>query len=129
MCAVSRVSSYRFRHPTCTLPRESKSSPASVTEVTNSNQNPPPVEAPRTATSVRKNLVDELPWLPLTLTVEIPVPGFTVEDLMNLRAGSIVKTLHQSSSDVPLDVNGKLIAWAKFEVDGEILASRITELA
>lgn len=87
------------------------------------------MEAPRTATSVRKNLVDELPWLPLTLTVEIPVPGFTVEDLMNLRAGSIVKTLHQSSSDVPLRVNGKLIAWAKFEVDGEILASRITELA
>ena len=87
------------------------------------------MEPAKTAASIRKNLVDELPWLPLTLTVEIPVPDFTLQDLMNLRTGSIVKTLHQSSSDVPLRVNGKLIAWAKFEVDGDRLASRITELA
>jgi flagellar motor switch/type III secretory pathway protein FliN len=97
--------------------------------VTNTNHTPPIVETAKTAHSIHKNLVDELPWLPLTLTVEIPVPAFTLEDLMNLHSGSIVKTLHQSSSDVPLRVNGKLIAWAKFEVDGDRLASRITELA
>lgn len=97
--------------------------------MTNSNANPPTAEAPKTASGVRRNLVEELPWLPLTLTIEIPVPGFTVENLMNLHPGSIVRTLHESSSDVPLRANGKLIAWAKFEVDGDILASRITELA
>jgi flagellar motor switch protein FliM len=77
----------------------------------------------------RKSLAEELPWLPLTLTIEIPVPEFTVEDMLNLRTGSIVKTLYDSTSDVPMQVNGKLIAWAKFEVNGDRLASRITELA
>jgi flagellar motor switch/type III secretory pathway protein FliN len=83
----------------------------------------------KSAAASRKNLVDELPWLPLTLTVEIPVPNFTVEDLLHLQPGSIVKTQYLSSSDVPMRVNGKLIAWIKFEVDGDHLASRITELA
>lgn len=77
----------------------------------------------------RKTLAEALPWLPLTLTIEIPVPDFTVEDLLNLRVGSIVKTRYESTSDVPMQVNGKLIAWAKFEVNGDRLASRITELA
>jgi flagellar motor switch/type III secretory pathway protein FliN len=99
------------------------------THVTHTNQNPPAAETAKPATTGRKNLVDELPWLPLTVTVEIPVPDFTLEDLMNLRAGAIVKTLHQTTSDVPVRVNGKLIAWAKFEVDGDRLGGRITELA
>jgi flagellar motor switch/type III secretory pathway protein FliN len=96
--------------------------------VTSANQNPT-VEAVKAAPAARKNLADELPWLPLTVTVEIPVSDFTLENLMNLHAGSIVRTVHPSSSDVPLRVNGKLIAWAKFEVDGDRLGSRITELA
>jgi flagellar motor switch/type III secretory pathway protein FliN len=86
------------------------------------------VEIPKGA-ATRKNAVDELPWLPMTLTVEIPVPNFTVGDLVGLKPGSIVKTLFQSTSDVPVRVNGKLIAWAKFEIAGDHLASRITELA
>jgi flagellar motor switch/type III secretory pathway protein FliN len=96
--------------------------------MTSANQNQP-AEVVKAASPARKNLAEELPWLPLTLTVEIPVSDFTLEDLMNLRAGSIVRTIHPSNSDVPLRVNGKLIAWAKFEVDGDRLASRITELA
>jgi len=93
------------------------------------NQNSPVVELPRNPAAARKNVVDELPWLPMNLTVEIPVPNFTVGDLVGLKPGSIVKTLFQSTSDVPVRVNGKLIAWAKFEIAGENLASRITELA
>ena len=96
--------------------------------MTSVNQNQA-VEVAKVAPATRKNLVEELPWLPLTLTVEIPVTEFTLEDLMNLKAGAIVKTAHPASSDVPLRVNGRLIAWAKFEVDGDQLGSRITELA
>lgn len=78
---------------------------------------------------VRRSLVEQLPWLPLNLTLEIPVPGFTVEELLNLAPGSIFKTLHPSTADVPIRANGKLIAWAKFEVAGNKLAARVTELA
>lgn len=79
--------------------------------------------------AVRRNLAEHFPWLPLNLTLEIPVPGFTVEELLNLAPGSIFKTLHPSTADVPIRANGKLIAWAKFEVAGEKLAARVTELA
>lgn len=102
---------------------------ASQNTIVNSNQAAAVVELPKAPANVRKNVVDEMPWLPMTLTVEIPVPNFTVGDLVALQPGSIIKTLFQSTSDVPVRVNGKLIAWAKFEVAGERLASRITELA
>ena len=78
---------------------------------------------------VRRSLVEQLPWLPLNLSLEIPVPGFTVEELLNLAPGSIFKTLHPSTADVPIRANGRLIAWAKFEVAGNKLAARVTELA
>jgi flagellar motor switch/type III secretory pathway protein FliN len=76
----------------------------------------------------RKSLVDQLPWVPLTITLEIPIPGLAVKDLLNLRPGSVVKTIYPATSDVPVRANGKLIAWAKFELAGDLLASRITEL-
>ncbi len=76
----------------------------------------------------RKSLVEELPWLPLTLSLEIPVPGLTVRDLLEFHPGSIVRTIYPATSDVPMRANGKLIAWAKFEVVGDRLATRITEL-
>lgn len=97
--------------------------------VTSPIQNLPVAEDAKPANMVRRNLVDYLPWLPLTLTLDIPVPGFTVEELMNLAPGSIFKTIHPSTSDVPIRANGKLIAWAKFEVAGDRLAARVTELA
>jgi flagellar motor switch/type III secretory pathway protein FliN len=78
---------------------------------------------------VRRNLAEHLPWLPLNLTLEIPVPGFTVQELLDLAPGAIFKTLHPATADVPIRANGKLIAWAKFEVAGDRLAARVTELA
>ena len=84
---------------------------------------------PKVPPAPRKSLAEEFPWLPLTISVEVPVPGFTVQDLIGLQPGSVVKTLYQSTADVPLKVNGKLVAWSKFEVAGDRLASRITELA
>jgi hypothetical protein len=36
--------------------------------------------------------LDSLPWLPFTLSVEIPVVGFTIGPLLGLKKGSIVET-------------------------------------
>jgi flagellar motor switch protein FliN/FliY len=74
------------------------------------------------------------PWtrvegLPCLLTVEIPVPGFKVADLVHLAAGRIIATRWTVGLNVPLRVNGELIAWSEFEIVQNRLAVRLTELA
>jgi flagellar motor switch protein FliN/FliY len=74
------------------------------------------------------------PWarvegLPCVLTVEIPVPNFSVSDLVHLSAGKIVATRWTVGLDVPLLINGELIAWSEFEIVQNRLALRLTELA
>ena len=70
-----------------------------------------------------------LPWLPCTLALDIPVLKFTVGDLLSLAEGSIVETAYHQSSDLPLRVNGQLVGWTEFEVVGERLAVRLTDLS
>lgn len=69
-----------------------------------------------------------LPWLPCTLALEVAVVGFTVGSLLKLTEGSLVQTTCHQSTDIPLQVNGILMAWTEFEVVGERLAARITDL-
>jgi flagellar motor switch/type III secretory pathway protein FliN len=71
--------------------------------------------------------LETIPWLPFTLTLELPVVHFTVGDLLSLQKGSIVETACHHTSDVPLRVNQMLIGWTEFEVVGDRLAVRITE--
>ncbi len=63
------------------------------------------------------------------LSVSLAVPEFTINRLLRLKRKSIVDTRWRLESDVPLRVNGEVIAWAEFEVVGNHLAVRITELA
>ena len=70
-----------------------------------------------------------LPWLPCMLAVDVPVVRFTVRDLLRLAKGSIVETGYHQSSDLPLRVNGQLVGWTEFEVVGERLAVRLTDLS
>jgi flagellar motor switch/type III secretory pathway protein FliN len=70
-----------------------------------------------------------LPWLPCTLALDLPVVKFTVGDLLSLVNGSIVETAYHQSSDLPLRVNGQLVGWTEFEVVGERLAVRLTDLS
>jgi flagellar motor switch/type III secretory pathway protein FliN len=70
-----------------------------------------------------------LPWLPCTLALDLPVVKFTVGDLLSLTNGSIVETAYHQSSDLPLRVNGQLVGWTEFEVVGERLAVRLTDLS
>ena len=73
---------------------------------------------------------DELvPWLPCTLAVDLPIQKFTVRDLLHLDRGTIVETGYHQSSDLPLRVNGQLVGWTEFEVVGDRLAVRLTDLS
>jgi flagellar motor switch/type III secretory pathway protein FliN len=71
--------------------------------------------------------LDSMPWLPCTLSLEVPVVRFTIRDLLQLTKGSIVETACHQTSDVPLRVNKLLIGWTEFEVIGNRLAVRITD--
>jgi flagellar motor switch protein FliN len=67
--------------------------------------------------------------LPCLLSIEIPVPNFTVADLVTLTAGRLVDTRWTVGEDVPLRINGELIAWSEFEIVNNHVAVRLTELA
>jgi flagellar motor switch/type III secretory pathway protein FliN len=76
-----------------------------------------------------KDLLDSMPWLPCTLSLDLPVVRFTIGDLLTLTKGSVVETACHHTSDVPLRVNQLLIGWTEFEVIGDRLAVRITDQA
>jgi flagellar motor switch/type III secretory pathway protein FliN len=77
----------------------------------------------------QRDPAEVLPWLPCTLALDIPVVKFTVGDLLNLTRGSVVETAYHQSSDLPLRVNGQLVGWTEFEVVGDRLAVRLTDLS
>jgi flagellar motor switch/type III secretory pathway protein FliN len=102
--------------------------------------NPSPVvvesagERPEKSAIVADQGIDETRWRPLLglpgqLTVDLPLPKFTVADLLQLAVGSVMRTGWQVTRDVPLRVNGSLIGWSEFEAVGNRLAVRLTELA
>ena len=67
--------------------------------------------------------------LPCEFFVDLSVPGFTIADLLKLRPGSVINARWRVGQDVPLRLNGTLIGWGEFEVKGNSLAVRLTELA
>lgn len=84
---------------------------------------------PAANTGPTKDPVEAYGWFPCLLSLEVPVSRFTVRDLLRLRVGSIVETSSHHASDIPLRANGLLIGWTEFEVIGNRVAVRITELA
>jgi flagellar motor switch protein FliN/FliY len=75
------------------------------------------------------DLWTEAGWLKCALTVDLRVRRFTVRDLLQLEPGGIVETENADGADVPVQVNGQLIALAEFEVVAQRIAVRLTELA
>ncbi len=80
------------------------------------------------AGSFSSDLWEQAGWLPCELTVELPVPEFTVRDLLRLSAGSVVETQWKSGHDVPLLANRRQIGWVEFEAVGESLAVLLSAL-
>jgi flagellar motor switch/type III secretory pathway protein FliN len=73
--------------------------------------------------------LESMPWLPCTVSLEVPVVRFTIADLLSLKVGEVLETACHQSGDLPLRVNDVLIGWTEFEVVGDRLAVRLTELA
>jgi len=62
------------------------------------------------------------------VSLEIPVPQFTVRDLLRLSPEDVIDTRWAQTADVPVRVNGLLLSWAEFELIGNKIAVRLTEL-
>ena len=84
---------------------------------------------PEQAATLRHEAMQRFNWLPCRLSLEIPVSKFTLGDLLRLHPGSVVQTAIGSTEEIPLRVNQRLIAWIRFEMIGDRIAARITELA
>jgi len=94
------------------------------------NLEPQPEETrPLSSAAGGNDPLDSMAWLPCMLTLDLPVPRFTIGDLLTLAKGSIVGTACHHTSDVPLRVNQLLIGWTEFEVIGDRLAVRMTDQA
>jgi len=85
--------------------------------------------AARPVPAFSAELWEQAGWLPCQLSVELPVPDFTVRDLMRLSVGSLVETRWQSGHDVPLHANRRQIGWIEFEAMGESLAVLLSALS
>ena len=72
---------------------------------------------------------DEAGWLRCLLSIDLPLKSFTVRDLLRLEVGAVLESSNAEGADVPVIVNSQLIGWAEFEVVGQRLAVRLTELA
>jgi len=72
--------------------------------------------------------LDSVAMLTCRISLEIPVPRFTVRDLLRLSPEDVIDTRWAQTADVPLRINGLLLSWAEFELIGNKMAVRLTEL-
>ncbi len=87
---------------------------------------------------------DSLPWIqrvedhpawhvlarvPQTVTALIPLPGFTVHDLLTMEKGRVIESNVLTTEMIPIRIGSVRIAWGEFEVVGQALALRIAKLA
>ena len=73
----------------------------------------------------RDTRLDELRMM---LEVMVRVRGFRVEDLLSLKKGTVLETVHEHSQDVPLYCGNTLLLWGEFEVMEQKLAVRTTRV-
>jgi flagellar motor switch/type III secretory pathway protein FliN len=85
--------------------------------------------APQQQVEHPANPVESYHWLTCKASTEIPVPHFTVGDLLKLRKGTVIQTSSLTSNDVPVYINKILLGRGQFEVVEKRLTLRITELA
>lgn len=76
----------------------------------------------------QRELWNAFKQLPCCITLELPVPRFTVRQVLEMKPGVVIDTQWSQATDLPLRINGELLAWSEFEVVDDRYGVRITEL-
>jgi flagellar motor switch protein FliM len=69
-----------------------------------------------------------LSQLPMTLNVRITLNRLKVSDLLSLEKGQILESSWSQTSDVPLAIGEVRLGWSEFEVSGQQIGVRLTQL-
>ena len=88
---------------------------------------PDPVESE--SDEAQRRLPAHIEHLPVELAVRLPVPHFTMRQLLSLERGRVLETAWLASEDLPLSCGGEQFLWIEFEAVDEKLTARITRLA
>lgn len=67
-------------------------------------------------------------WLPVQLSISLPIPRFRVRDLLVLDPGQILSTDWPNGDDLPLSADQVQLAWVEMESVEQEMAVRITRL-
>lgn len=67
-------------------------------------------------------------WLPVQISIALPLPRFRVRDLLTLDPGQIIATEWPNGDDLPLSVDQVQLAWVEMESVEQEMAVRITRL-
>jgi len=67
-------------------------------------------------------------WLPIQLSVALPIPNFRVRDLLALDAGQTIATEWPNGDDLPLSIEEVQLGWVEMETVEQEMAVRITRL-
>ena len=65
----------------------------------------------------------------LPLAVQVPLNRIKVRDLLRLSEGQILASVWSHTHDVPLTAGAVRLAWSEFEISGEKIGVRLTQLA
>ena len=69
-----------------------------------------------------------LSQLPMMLNVRINLNRLKVSELLGLEKGQILESRWSQTSDVPLAVGDVRLGWSEFEVSGQQIGVRLTQL-
>ena len=76
----------------------------------------------------RKRYWPAIEWLPVQISISLPIPRFRVRDLLALDPGQILSTDWPNGDDLPLSVDQVQLAWVEMESVEQEMAVRITRL-
>ena len=69
-----------------------------------------------------------LSQLPMTLAVRITLNRLKISALLGLEKGQVLESQWLQTSDVPVSVGDCRLAWSEFEVSGQHIGVRLTQL-
>jgi flagellar motor switch protein FliM len=92
------------------------------------NHEKPITASGTTALERRKKYWPAIEWLPVQISISLPILRFRVRDLLVLDPGQMISTDWPNGDDLPLSVDQVQLAWVEMESVEQEMAVRITRL-